>query len=175
LDFQLQLDAWFDSRANVRHHRTLRCRPIDRLIEERAVMAPLAMTPDTDRRWVLRVPPDPYLRFDTCDYALGAARRDAAILRFGLLERRGRRWRHLPARSRAGSPTGRPRRNVGSAPAVREGRSEPEAGGGGHHRRADHRRPACRRVDVADGLDDLEASSPCCSRRTGARWSCLSR
>ena len=29
-----------------------------------------ASTPDTDRRWVLRVPPDPYLRFDTCDYSL---------------------------------------------------------------------------------------------------------
>ena len=36
LDFQLQLDAWFDERANARYHRTLRCRPIDRLIEERA-------------------------------------------------------------------------------------------------------------------------------------------
>ena len=34
-------------------------------------MAPLpAAPPDTDRRWVLRVPPDPYLRFDTCDYSL---------------------------------------------------------------------------------------------------------
>jgi hypothetical protein len=34
-------------------------------------MAPLSATaPDTDRRWVLRVPPDPYLRFDTCDYSL---------------------------------------------------------------------------------------------------------
>ncbi len=34
-------------------------------------MAPLPATPpDTDRRWVLRVPPDPYLRFDTCDYSL---------------------------------------------------------------------------------------------------------
>jgi transposase len=71
LDFQLQLDTWFDERANARHHRTLRCRPIDRLIEERAVMALLpASPPDTDRRWVLRVPPDPYLRFDTCDYSL---------------------------------------------------------------------------------------------------------
>ena len=71
LDFQLQLDAWFDQRANSRHHRTLRCRPIDRLIEERAVMTALpARAPDTDRRWVLRVPPDPYLRFDTCDYSL---------------------------------------------------------------------------------------------------------
>ena len=29
-----------------------------------------ARAPDTDRRWVLRVPPDPYLRFDTCDYSL---------------------------------------------------------------------------------------------------------
>ncbi len=27
-------------------------------------------TPDSDRRLVLRVPPDPYLRFDTCDYSL---------------------------------------------------------------------------------------------------------
>jgi hypothetical protein len=67
LDFQLQLDAWFSERANPRTHKTLRCRPVDRLIEERAVMAPLPATgPDVDRRWVLRVPPDPYLRFDTC-------------------------------------------------------------------------------------------------------------
>ena len=37
-------------------------------------MAPLpAQMPDTDRRWVLRVPPDPYLRFDTCDYSLDPA------------------------------------------------------------------------------------------------------
>ena len=26
--------------------------------------------PDVDRRWVMRVPPDPYLRFDTNDYSL---------------------------------------------------------------------------------------------------------
>jgi hypothetical protein len=52
-------------------HKTLRCRPIDRLLEERAVMAPLPQAgPDVDRRWVIRVPPDPYLRFDTCDYSL---------------------------------------------------------------------------------------------------------
>jgi transposase len=71
LDFQLQLDDWFESRANPRHHKTLRCRPVDRLLEERQVMAPLPeVAPDVDRRWVLRVPPDPYLRFDTCDYSL---------------------------------------------------------------------------------------------------------
>lgn len=71
LDFQLQLDMWFSERANPRMHKTLRCRPSDRLIEERAVMAPLpAQAPDTERRWVIRVPPDPYLRFDTNDYSL---------------------------------------------------------------------------------------------------------
>ena len=73
LDFQLQLDAWFDDRANPRFHRSLRCRPVDRLVEERQVMAALPEPPDTDRRWVLRVPADPYLRFDTCDYSLDPA------------------------------------------------------------------------------------------------------
>jgi transposase len=73
-DFQLQLDAWFDERANLRHHRTLRCRPVDRLVEEHQAMAALPATvPDCARRWVLRVPPDPYLRFDTCDYSLNPA------------------------------------------------------------------------------------------------------
>jgi transposase len=74
LDFQAQLDGWFDERANPRMHKTLRCRPSDRLLEERQVMAPLpAIAPDTDRRWALRVPPDPCLRFDTCDYSLDPA------------------------------------------------------------------------------------------------------
>ena len=71
LDYQLQLDDWFDGRANPGMHKTLRARPIDRLIEERGVMAPLPVSPpDVDRRWVLRVAPDPFLRFDTCDYSL---------------------------------------------------------------------------------------------------------
>jgi transposase len=70
LDFQLQLDAWFE-KANARTHKTLRARPIDRLVEERAVMRPLPeRAPDTDRRFVLRVPPDPHVRFDTVDYSL---------------------------------------------------------------------------------------------------------
>jgi transposase len=74
LDYQLQLDAWFDERANPRMHKTLRARPIERLLEEREVMAPLPATaPDVDRRWVLRVPPEPYLRFDTNDYSLDPA------------------------------------------------------------------------------------------------------
>jgi len=70
LDFQLQLDAWFE-KANARTHKTLRARPIDRLIEERALMRALPeREPDVDRRWMARVAPDPYLRFDTNDYSL---------------------------------------------------------------------------------------------------------
>jgi transposase len=73
LDFQDQLDAWFE-KANSRMHKTLRARPTDRLIEEHAVMAPLPRAmPDTAARWVLRVPPDPHLRVDTNDYSLDPA------------------------------------------------------------------------------------------------------
>ena len=59
------------SSANARTHKTLRARPIDRLVEERAVMRALPeREPDIDRRWVVRVPPDPHVRFDTNDYSL---------------------------------------------------------------------------------------------------------
>ena len=73
LDFQLQLDAWFE-KVNARMHKTLRARPVDRLARELELMRALpASEPDTDRRWVMRVPPDPYLRFDTNDYSLDPA------------------------------------------------------------------------------------------------------
>jgi len=71
LDFQQQLDRWFSERANVRFHRSLRRRPLDRLDEELATMRSLPeRMPDVDRRFVTRVPPDPYLRVDTNDYSL---------------------------------------------------------------------------------------------------------
>jgi transposase len=71
LDFQEQLDRWFRERANVRFHRTLRCRPLDRLPEERARLQPLPTPlPDVESRFSSRVAPDPYLRFDTNDYSL---------------------------------------------------------------------------------------------------------
>jgi transposase len=70
IDFQAQLDQWF-VKANARQHRTLRCRPVDRLTEERAAMRALpGRQPELDRRYVIRVPADPYVRFDTCDYSL---------------------------------------------------------------------------------------------------------
>ena len=71
LDFQAQLERWFGERANLRFHRTLRCRPADRLAEELTVMRPLPeRLPDVDRRLVTRIPPDPYVRVDSNDYSL---------------------------------------------------------------------------------------------------------
>jgi transposase len=73
LDFQDQLDAWF-VKVNARTHKTLRARPVDRLTDELAAMAPLpADMPDCARRWTTRVPPDPHLRLDTNDYSLDPA------------------------------------------------------------------------------------------------------
>ncbi len=70
LDYQAQLDDWC-KRANQRTHRTLRAVPAERLAEERERMRPLpARLPDSDRRFVIRVPDQPYLRFDTNDYSL---------------------------------------------------------------------------------------------------------
>jgi len=41
------------------------------LLEQREVMRALpAAEPAVDRHWVMRVPPDPHLRFDTHDYSL---------------------------------------------------------------------------------------------------------
>jgi transposase len=71
LDYQELLDRWFRERANVRFHRTLRCRPFDRLAEELLVMRPLPeRLPDVDRRLVTRIAPDPYVRVDCNDYSL---------------------------------------------------------------------------------------------------------
>lgn len=70
LDFQDQLDGWF-AKINARTHKTLRERPVDRLAAELEAMAPLPVElPDTARRWVTRVAPDPHLRVDTNDYSL---------------------------------------------------------------------------------------------------------
>jgi len=70
LDYQLQLDEWCD-RVNARVHRTTRAVVSQRFAEERERMRPLAeRLPDADRRFVIRVPAQPYLRFDTNDYSL---------------------------------------------------------------------------------------------------------
>lgn len=70
LDFQAQLDGWCE-RINNRKHRTTRAIVSERLAQERALMRALPEPmPDVDRRWVARVPAQPYLRFDRNDYSL---------------------------------------------------------------------------------------------------------
>lgn len=71
LDFQDQLDRWFAGRANTRLHRGTRAIPAERLVEELEVMRALPeSTPSSARRWVTRVPTQPFVRFDTNDYSL---------------------------------------------------------------------------------------------------------
>jgi hypothetical protein len=73
LDFQLQLDGWCDL-VNGRVHRTIRAVPAERLLEEHLRMWPLpAELPDTDHRFVVRVPQQPYLRIDRNDYSIDPA------------------------------------------------------------------------------------------------------
>jgi transposase len=73
LDFQDRLDAWTD-KANGRVHRTIRAVPAERLDEEKARMRSLPATlPDTDRRQVLRVPAQPFVRVDRNDYSIDPA------------------------------------------------------------------------------------------------------
>ncbi len=73
LDFQDRLDAWTE-KANRRKHRTTRAIPIERLAEEQARMQALpARMPDTDRRQVVRVPAQPYVRVDRNDYSVDPA------------------------------------------------------------------------------------------------------
>ncbi len=73
LDFQDRLDAWTE-KANGRVHRTIRAVPAERLVQERERMQPLpGRLPDLDRRWVLRVPAQPFVRVDRNDYSLDPA------------------------------------------------------------------------------------------------------
>ena len=71
VDFQGQLDRWFSERANVRFHRGIRAIPARRLISELQSMRALPeRMPPSELRSVIRVPQQPYLRFDTNDYSL---------------------------------------------------------------------------------------------------------
>jgi len=70
LDFQDRLDAWCE-KVNGRVHRTVRAIPGERLAEERAWMRLLpARMPDVDRRHVVRVPAQPFVRVDRNDYSI---------------------------------------------------------------------------------------------------------
>jgi hypothetical protein len=97
LDFQDQFDSWCD-RVNQRVHRTIRAVPAERLTEERERMRTLPeRMPDLDRRIVMRVPQQPYLRFDRNDYSIDpafAGRRVEVRVSQSLLPSRVFRHRH---------------------------------------------------------------------------------
>ena len=69
-DFQLQLDGWCE-KVNRRVHRTIREVPTERLVVERERMRPLPdRLPDMNRRFVVRVSQQPYVRVDRNDYSI---------------------------------------------------------------------------------------------------------
>lgn len=69
-DFNAQLTMWL-RRANNRMHSTLRCRPADRIGEDRAAMMPLPpVLPDPAWRETRRLGRDHWVRVGTCDYSV---------------------------------------------------------------------------------------------------------
>jgi transposase len=100
LDLQDQLDRWCE-RINAREHRSTRAVVAERLEQEKARMRALPQAmPDTDRRFVMRVPAQPYLRFDRNDYSLHP-RLLGRRIEVRASQRRSRHWRSTQASSPA--------------------------------------------------------------------------
>jgi hypothetical protein len=69
-DFNAQLAVWLQ-RANNRIHSTLRCRPNDRIVEDRAAMMSLPpVLPEVAWRETKRLGRDHWVRVATCDYSV---------------------------------------------------------------------------------------------------------
>jgi len=72
-DFNAQLQPWLAA-ANSRHHRTLGCRPADRVDADKAAMIALPpVAPVTGWRHSARLPRDHYVRLDANDYSVHPA------------------------------------------------------------------------------------------------------
>ena len=70
-DFNAQLKDWLSTRANRRLHAVIRCRPIDRIAEDRGAMGSLPpVLPDVAWHSSLRLGRDHYIRYGTCDYSV---------------------------------------------------------------------------------------------------------
>lgn len=70
-DFNTQLGDWLETRANLRVHAGLRCRPSQRIDADMAAMLPLPpVAPDTDWRKDTRLGADHWVRVDTNDYSV---------------------------------------------------------------------------------------------------------
>ncbi len=69
-DFNAQLALWL-RRANNRVHSTLRCRPSERIVEDRAAMMALPpVLPDPAWGEMRRLGRDHWVRVDSCDYSV---------------------------------------------------------------------------------------------------------
>ncbi len=69
-DFNDQLDSWLPV-ANNRVHSTLRCRPSERIADDRAAMMALPpMLPDPAWGEIRRLGRDHWVRVDSCDYSV---------------------------------------------------------------------------------------------------------
>jgi transposase len=72
-DFNLQLADWL-GQANLRHHRALECRPLDRLEADRTAMVPLPpVAPVMGWRTSTRLARDHYVRLASNDYSVHPA------------------------------------------------------------------------------------------------------
>jgi len=70
-DFNTQLGEWLETKANVRVHSGLRCRPSERIDEDLAAMMALPpVLPDMDSHHDLRLPADHWVRHQTNDYSV---------------------------------------------------------------------------------------------------------
>jgi transposase len=70
-DFNVQFTSWLNEKANHRFHRTLRCRPSERMERDRAAMMPLPpVAPDVAFHFSTRIARDHYVRVHTCDYSV---------------------------------------------------------------------------------------------------------
>jgi hypothetical protein len=70
-DFNTQLSDWLETKANVRVHSGLRCRPSERIDEDLAAMMALPpLLPDMDWHHDLRLPADHWVRHQTNDYSV---------------------------------------------------------------------------------------------------------
>lgn len=70
-DFNSQFKSWLTHSANHRIHRTTRCRPDERIAEDKGSMLALPpVLPDTALRFSTRIGRDHYIRTGTCDYSV---------------------------------------------------------------------------------------------------------
>jgi hypothetical protein len=70
-DFNTQLGEWLETKANVRVHSGLRCRPSERIDEDLAAMMALPpVLPDMGWHHDLRLPADHWVRHQTNDYSV---------------------------------------------------------------------------------------------------------